>query len=238
MSKFDTSAEGAMNDPHVAAGFADHQVAMSQNQWSSMQSAVKSASDLSFTRARQADSGYLDCEPLGEGARDGAAAACVGKGARAIGEAASAIGDSARAIGAGARALGDAAGTPDELRSIGAAARGIGDAAGIPDELRSIGAAARAIGDAASAVDDIGRALNHDGAITDLVHRERVGDGIKGHDLTLSMYGDGGGYLEFPEVHGPIGFVPESQKGRWEHHSRHQDGEDPMCTAWEMGGKR
>lgn len=218
MSKFDTSAEGAMNDPHVAAGFADHQVAMSQNQWSSMQSAVKSASDLSFTRARQADSGYLDCEPLGEGARDGAAAACVGKGARAIGEAASAIGDSARAIGAGARALGDAAGTPDELRSIGAAAR--------------------AIGDAASAVDDIGRALNHDGAITDLVHRERVGDGIKGHDLTLSMYGDGGGYLEFPEVHGPIGFVPESQKGRWEHHSRHQDGEDPMCTAWEMGGKR
>ncbi|MBS2002523.1 MAG: hypothetical protein JST44_13515 [Cyanobacteria bacterium SZAS LIN-5] len=218
MSKFDTSAEGAMNDPHVAAGFADHQVAMSQNQWSSMQSAVKSASDLSFTRARQADSGYLDCEPIGEGARDGAAAACVGKGARAIGEAASAIGDSARAIGAGARALGDAAGTPDELRSIGAAAR--------------------AIGDAASAVDDIGRALNHDGAITDLVHRERVGDGIKGHDLTLSMYGDGGGYLEFPEVHGPIGFVPESQKGRWEHHSRQQDGEDPMCTAWEMGGKR
>lgn len=218
MSKFDTSAEGAMNDPHVAAGFADHQVAMSQNQWSSMQSAVKSASDLSFTRARQADSGYLDCEPLGEGARDGAAAACVGKGARAIGEAASAIGDSARAIGAGARALGDAAGTPDELRSIGAAAR--------------------AIGDAASAVDDIGRALNHDGAITDLVHRERVGDGIKGHDLTLSMYGDGGGYLEFPEVHGPIGFVPEGQKGRWEHRSRQQDGEDPMCTAWEMGGKR
>jgi len=232
MSKFDTSAEGAMNDPHVAAGFADHQVAMSQNQWSSMQSAVKSAADLSFTRAREADSRFLDCEPIGEGARAGAAAACVGKGARDIREAASAIGDSARAIGAGARAV-DETGTPDELRFIGAAARGIGDAAGTPDELRSIGAAA-------SAVDDIGRALNHDGALSHLIHREHVdvGEGIKGHDLTLSMYGDGGGYLEFPEVHGPIGFVPESQKGRWEHHSRQQDGEDPMCTAWEMGGKR
>lgn len=225
MSKFDMSAEGAINDPHAGAGFADQQVDMSQRQWSSMQSAVKSGTDLSFARARELDGRYLDCEPIGEGARDGAAAANGQRGLRAIGEAASAVDDSARAIGISARAIGDTA-------------RAIGEAAGAPEELRSIGAAARAIGDGASSIDDIGSVLNQDGAIRDLVYRKRVGEGIKGHDLTQFKYEDGGGYLEFPEVHGPIGFVPESQKGRWEHHSSQKDSDDPMCTAWKMGGKR